>query len=48
MLTEVQAPKVHAWIYMNKYEEKLIKELKILENEIKMNENLRNRDGNSL
>lgn len=48
MLTEVKALKVHAWINMNKHEEKLIKELKILGNEIKMNENLRNRDGNSL
>lgn len=46
MLTEVQAPKVHAWI--NK--KKLMKEFKIFGNKIKKrNESLRNRAyGNSL
>ena len=41
MLTEVQAPKVHAWIKKNKPKEKLIKELKIFGHEVKkMNESL--------
>lgn len=50
MLTEVQAPKVHAWINKNKPNEKLMKEFKIFGNKItKMNESLRNRAyGNSL
>lgn len=50
MLTEVQAPKVHAWINKKKPNETLMKEFKIFGNKIKKrNESLRNRAyGNSL
>lgn len=50
MLTEVQGPKVHAWINQNKPNEKVMKEFEIFENKIKkMNKSLRNRAyGNSL